>query len=161
MNAQHSSDLVYHGYSQEPFGRVIVLESPDGTQTGTLAHVVRHSPSGFNWGYRGSGPCDTALSLLIDAMGDAAICPACRGTGRVVYATEHGLPRAEPFDAARHPWSGQGWPCQCSGGFRQVPYAEFVEQFVAHWGDEWVMSRSSVLAWLAPRTDAPGGAPRQ
>jgi len=33
-----------------------------------LKHIVRHSPTGFNWGYAGSGPADTALSILTDVF---------------------------------------------------------------------------------------------
>ena len=29
-----------------------------------VAHIVKHSPTGMSWGYGGSGPADTALSLL-------------------------------------------------------------------------------------------------
>lgn len=29
-----------------------------------IHHVVRHSPSGMEWGYAGSGPADAALSIL-------------------------------------------------------------------------------------------------
>ena len=29
-------------------------------------HVSLHSPTGFEWGYLGSGPADLALSLLAD-----------------------------------------------------------------------------------------------
>ncbi len=32
--------------------------------------VVRHSPTGFSWGYAGRGPHQTALALLCDALGD-------------------------------------------------------------------------------------------
>lgn len=28
--------------------------------------VVNHSPDGFNWGYRGSGPAQTALAILLE-----------------------------------------------------------------------------------------------
>ncbi|HEY8416324.1 MAG TPA: DUF6166 domain-containing protein [Thermaerobacter sp.] len=35
-----------------------------------LQHVVRHSPTGFEWGYGGSGPADLALSILTDYLGD-------------------------------------------------------------------------------------------
>lgn len=31
-----------------------------------LHHVVLHSPTGFAWGYGGSGPADLALSILCD-----------------------------------------------------------------------------------------------
>lgn len=33
-----------------------------------LKHIVRHSPTGFLWGYGGSGPADLALSILTDAL---------------------------------------------------------------------------------------------
>jgi hypothetical protein len=29
-----------------------------------VPHVVRHSPTGYEWGYGGSGPADLALSIL-------------------------------------------------------------------------------------------------
>ncbi len=32
--------------------------------------VWRHSPSGFEWGYGGSGPAQTALAILLDYTGD-------------------------------------------------------------------------------------------
>ena len=34
------------------------------------SHVRNHSPSGFEWGYGGSGPAQLALALLVDALGD-------------------------------------------------------------------------------------------
>lgn len=34
-----------------------------------LEHIERHSPDGFNWGFGGSGPADTALSILTDCLG--------------------------------------------------------------------------------------------
>lgn len=55
--------------------------------SGTLAtawsepveYIERHSPDGFQWGYGGSGPADTALSILTDF---------CRRTGRDVEVAE-------------------------------------------------------------------------
>jgi Family of unknown function (DUF6166) len=32
--------------------------------------VVRHSPTGFNWGYSGSGPRQLALAILLDYYQD-------------------------------------------------------------------------------------------
>ena len=56
-------------------GQVIMVDE-DGVGTRTkctyskrLPHIVRHSPDGFNWGYSGSGPADTALSILTDCVG--------------------------------------------------------------------------------------------
>ena len=37
-----------------------------GDQVEPLHHVVHHSPTGFEWGYGGSGPADLALSILAD-----------------------------------------------------------------------------------------------
>jgi len=34
-----------------------------------LKHKVYHSPTGFNWGYGGSGPADLARSILWDFIG--------------------------------------------------------------------------------------------
>jgi len=35
-----------------------------------LPHVVFHSPTGYEWGYGGSGPADLALSILTHYLGD-------------------------------------------------------------------------------------------
>ena len=32
--------------------------------------LFNHSPTGFSWGYGGSGPAQLALALLADALGD-------------------------------------------------------------------------------------------
>ena len=40
----------------------------DGTPR-PLKHLVRHSPTGFEWGYAGSGPADLARSIVGDLMG--------------------------------------------------------------------------------------------
>jgi len=32
-------------------------------------HIIRHSPTGMNWGYGGSGPADLAFSLLVAVIG--------------------------------------------------------------------------------------------
>lgn len=34
-----------------------------------LTHYVRHSPTGYEWGYEGSGPADLARSLLAHHLG--------------------------------------------------------------------------------------------
>ena len=44
-----------------------------GTAEGApLSHVVRHSPTGIEWGYGGSGPSDLALSVLTAVVGAEA-----------------------------------------------------------------------------------------
>lgn len=147
-------NVVYHGYRCQPVQQLIVIESAAGGQIGVLRHVARHSPSGLNWGYLGSGPLDTARSLLIDALGERAVCPVCRGSTRVVFLGDDSCYRAEPFDPIRHPWSRRGWPCQCSDGYEDLPYGDFTEQFVARWGNDWRISRASILDWLSARDEA-------
>ena len=39
-------------------------------EPGPSLALRNHSPSGFEWGYHGSGPAQLALALLIDASGD-------------------------------------------------------------------------------------------
>jgi hypothetical protein len=48
--------------------KVIILheDSLDGYGTEPLKHHVRHSPTGFSWGYGGSGPAELARCILLD-----------------------------------------------------------------------------------------------
>ena len=55
-------------YRGEPGGSVKV--SLTSGKSRPLLHVVLHSPTGFGWGYGGSGPADLALSLLCDVLGE-------------------------------------------------------------------------------------------
>jgi len=52
--------------------KVIVSEQhDDGVECliRPLKHYIRHSPTGFEWGYAGSGPADLALSILWNFLG--------------------------------------------------------------------------------------------
>ena len=49
-------------------GTVVTVNSHPLDPRFDLSH---HSPDGFEWGYRGSGPAQLALALLADALGDA------------------------------------------------------------------------------------------
>ncbi|WP_080508264.1 DUF6166 domain-containing protein [Haloparvum sedimenti] len=63
-------DIVYVGYRQR--GRAIVKKHPDReplTPDRSL-ELANHSPSGFEWGYGGSGPAQLALALLLDYTDD-------------------------------------------------------------------------------------------
>lgn len=65
-------DIAYVGYRQS--GQAIVEKRPGQerlTPERSLA-LVNHSPSGFEWGYGGSGPAQLALALLLDYTGDEA-----------------------------------------------------------------------------------------
>lgn len=49
-------------------GGPVVVRIRRGEQK-PLPHVIRHSPTGYEWGYGGSGPADLALSILADVIG--------------------------------------------------------------------------------------------
>ena len=50
-------------------GEIKVVRIRNGRQE-PLRHLVLHSPSGFEWGYSGSGPTDLARSIIADVTGD-------------------------------------------------------------------------------------------
>ena len=58
----------------------------DGEKVQRLWHVVHHSPTGFEWGYGGSGPADLALSILCNFFKQ-------KPTKRQIY---HGHFKAQP-----------------------------------------------------------------
>lgn len=50
---------------------VIDRDSPDGGYPlNPRLDLRNHSPSGYDWGYAGSGPAQLSLALLADALGD-------------------------------------------------------------------------------------------
>ena len=54
----------------------VVIEDDDGTgrinyrELPLRLDLVNKSPTGFSWGYNGSGPAQLALALLADVIGD-------------------------------------------------------------------------------------------
>lgn len=62
---------IYYGVQTGVGGQVIwVIDVNTMTKT-SLPHICLHSPDGFQWGYGGSGPADTAFNILLDAVGKA------------------------------------------------------------------------------------------
>jgi len=59
---------IYHGVYDRDAGECFITVEQDGFET-PLVHRVLHSPTGFQWGYGGSGPADTARSILWDYLG--------------------------------------------------------------------------------------------
>jgi hypothetical protein len=45
--------------------RIELSRGPSGVKTNVPHTVIRHSPTGFEWGYGGSGPADLALNILL------------------------------------------------------------------------------------------------
>ena len=144
-------EITYHGYAEEAGGCVVVLEDRAGQQVGVLAHIVKHSPDGMQWGYLGSGSADTARSILIAALGDQARCKDCCGTRQVVYSPDSG--DEQPYDpsrAADYDPELVSRCFSCDDGYRaDLPYQQFKQECVATWTGQWRMARTDVLAWLA------------
>ena len=67
------SDVVYVGYRRR--GRAIVEKQPGQKQVtpDRSLELANHSPSGFSWGYAGSGPAQLALVLLLDHTNDEEV----------------------------------------------------------------------------------------
>jgi hypothetical protein len=62
--------LAEAGYDQG--GRVMV---DDGVKRRPLTHHVYHSPTGYAWGYNGSGPAELAKDILWNLLGEKPISP--------------------------------------------------------------------------------------
>ena len=121
----------------------------DGVLVGVLRHVVRHSPDGFGWGYEGSGPADLARSLLIDALGDAAWCPHCCGSGWQVW--DAGADSFRPAADDDHNDPTLGRCIDCSGeryGPAVMRYQQFKRAVIARLGDVWELTDLQILDWL-------------
>lgn len=59
------------GPGYEHVGDVVVLNNGDAGKALDPRYDLRnHSPTGFAWGYGGSGPAQLALAMLCDATGD-------------------------------------------------------------------------------------------
>ena len=61
----------YRGIRNE--GGSLVVKGLEDLDPGPSQRVFNHSPDGFSWGYRGSGPAQLALALLLDVTGDPEI----------------------------------------------------------------------------------------
>ena len=74
--ASDNVDIVYVGYRRR--GRAIVEKQPDQEQLtpDRSLELANHSPSGFEWGYGGSGPAQLALALLLDYTDDEEVARA-------------------------------------------------------------------------------------
>ena len=78
-----ASDVVVTASERDAWGKSSTrILSPDAS----LA-VADHSPTGFNWGYKGSGPHQLALALALDATGDEFY--AAENSWRILQDVQH------------------------------------------------------------------------
>lgn len=61
----------YIGMRSERTGNctVRIVEDGDARELPLRLDIANHSPTGFEWGYGGSGPAQLAIALIADAMG--------------------------------------------------------------------------------------------
>jgi len=60
----------YRGYRGPHVACVEVMHDDGDYPLPMRLDLMNHSPSGFEWGYCGSGPAQLALALLADCLGD-------------------------------------------------------------------------------------------
>src|SRR5471030_657439 len=61
---------IYHGTQTEKGSAVVVEENGEFRALDPRHDLRNHSPTGFSWGYSGSGPAQLALALAADVLGD-------------------------------------------------------------------------------------------
>ncbi len=61
-------DITYFGTNEGPDRQVVSIRHANGNVTFLKQRIVLHSPTGFGWGYGGSGPADLALNMLYDYL---------------------------------------------------------------------------------------------
>jgi len=60
----------YCGARRESGCAVLAIEDGERRPLEPRLDLCNHSPTGFEWGYGGSGPAQLALALLCDVFGD-------------------------------------------------------------------------------------------
>lgn len=73
---------------------VHVIEDGDSRLLPPRLDIENKSPTGFEWGYAGSGPAQLAIAILADAMGDAI---ARKFYQKFKFKVIAHLPRTEPW----------------------------------------------------------------
>lgn len=73
----------------------VIDEHGESTKLALCLNLANHSPTGFEWGYAGSGPAQLALALLVDATGDEQT--ALRLHQEFKFTVIAKLPRAKPW----------------------------------------------------------------
>lgn len=97
---------IYVGANRDD--EAVVEVEHDGTRK-PLVHRVLHSPTGFSWGYCGSGPADLARSLLWDFMEKEPPASLYQEFKRTVIAKLHGSTwRIHDKDVANFLFRNQG-----------------------------------------------------
>lgn len=83
--------ITYEGQREEGGCRVVKHGRKGDEPLPLRLDLANHSPTGFEWGYAGSGPAQLALAILADALRNGS--RARRLHQRFKFAIVSGLPR--------------------------------------------------------------------
>jgi hypothetical protein len=78
---------------------VRVIEDGDAHELPMRLDLYNHSPTGFEWGYGGSGPAQLALALIADAINDDGM--ALWLHQKFKFKVVGSLPRDAPWQLTR------------------------------------------------------------
>jgi hypothetical protein len=59
----------YYQGIRRTLGETIVTKEPHGVALPPCFDIHNHSPTGFEWGYGGSGPAQLSLAITFDVLG--------------------------------------------------------------------------------------------
>lgn len=144
----------YHGARLADGSVTIIAHDAQSGWRAPLVHFVRFHEGPLNWGpHGGKAATDLVRSLLVDALGPHALCPACDGRQRVVWTGPDTDDDPVPYDPDEHAacTAERITPCICEDGLRPLPYADLEAQWAAGLPDHWSISRDAILHWLLAR----------
>lgn len=141
----------YHGKRIEEGCEVYVTDEAGRSYPLSLHQGIRnHSPTGFNWGYQGSGAAQLALAILADHFGPdlpPSECPFCASPLNG-WKCSHDLICG--YDGLKE---GDAWR-SINGG--TVHYQEFKRDVVARLqGDTWTLTSAQIQEWIDKQTGTP------
>lgn len=160
-------DVLYVGHRDTRGNGTVAIETLAGEPLGDLPNVPKGRerwPGSVEWGYGGEGPHDLTRSLLLHALGNAAVCHTCGGTGGMRVRSDPTAPEGyviETYARGDEPPGDARVLCPnhtgCEYGMTTLPIHEFVEAYVRHWpthgaGIQWRLTRREILTWLAAQT---------
>lgn len=90
-------DMIYNGVRDTEGCAIVRVIDGDGVshELPLRLDLANHSPTGFEWGYGGSGPAQLALAILAHATGNDRL--ACRLHQPFKWARIAGLDRDQPW----------------------------------------------------------------
>lgn len=103
----------------------------------------RHSPTGFEWGFGGSGPAQLALALLADALVERALGRALSPYERIPAGSDEELQAGPKMDAAARA------AVEDADRRAVAIHQHFKFDVVAELGHgSWALTSDQVLAWV-------------